>query len=219
MRFGIILISLMLSGCLVTRGELEEVEQRKVVQQQVSTLQKTNADSQTRFSEVNDELRNMNGRIEGLENRITVLQKEREKAQLLSDQQLAETNKKVLLLQEEAHKLENQVAFLNQELVKVAAGTTTASAAMTSGKKEDQFQSGESSFSKKEWREAILHYQKYREAYPKGKRYPLATFKIGLAFYELGMRDEAKTFFEEIVSKFPENPLAKQAKDRLKKIR
>lgn len=219
----IILLSstvLSLSGCLMTRNEIEEVEQRKVVQQQVTTMQKTNADAQSRFTEVNEDLRAMSGRIEALENRITVLQKEKDKAQLLSDQQLAETNKKVLLLQEESQKLETQVAFLNQELVKVAAGTTTAANAITSsGKKEDQFQSGEDAMNKKEWREAILHFQKYRELYPKGKRYPNATFKIGQAFYELGMKDEAKTFFEEMVTKFPENPLAKQAKDRLKKIR
>ena len=138
---------------------------------------------------------------------------------MLSDQQLAETNKKVQLLQEETQKLETQVAFLNQELVKVAAGTNSASAAVTSGKKEDQFQNGEVAMSKKEWREAILHFQKYRELFPKGKRYPNATFKIGQAFYELGMKDEAKTFFEEVSTKYPDNPLAKQAKDRLKKIR
>ncbi len=221
-RLKIILMAILtmtMSGCLMTRNDIEEVEQRKVVQQQVSTMQRTNADSQSRFTELNEDLRGMSGRIEDLENRIVTLQKEKEKSQLLSDQQLAETNKKVFLLQEEAQKLETQVAFLNQELVKVVAGTTSASNAVTSGKKEDQFQNGEEAFSKKEWREAILHFQKYRELFPKGKKYPQATYKIGQAFYELGMKDEAKTFFEEVTTKFPENPLAKQAKERLKKIR
>lgn len=204
-----------LSGCLMTRNEIEEAEQRKVVQQQVSTLQKTNADSQSRFNELNEDLRSLNGRVETLENRLQQAQKDKEKTQLLNDQQLAETNKKVQLLQEEIQKLENQLASLSQELMKAASGA----APVISGKKEDVFQNGEEAYAKKEWRQAILNFQKYRESYPKGKKYPQATYKIGQAFLELGMKDEAKTFFEEVVSKFPDNDLAKQAKSRLKKIR
>jgi len=213
------ILAISLSGCLMTRSEIEEAEQRKVVQTQVSTLQRTNADSQSRFTEFNEDLRSMSGKIETLENRLVVMQKEKEKAQSLNDQQLAETNKKVQLLQDEIQKLENQVSFLNQELIKISSGGNATAPSAAADRKEDHIQLGEESYSKKEWREAILHFQKYRDQFPKGKKYPIATYRIGVCFYELGMKEEAKEFFQEIVSKFPDNPLAKQAKERLKKIR
>ena len=53
--------------------------------------------------------------------------------------------------------------------------------------------------------------------YPNGKKYALATLKIGIAFQELGLKEDAKTFFDDVIAKNPNSPLAKQAKERLKK--
>jgi TolA-binding protein len=209
-----------LSACLtacMTRSDVTEVEQRKNVQQQVSTLQKTNADSMSKYNELGDDVREAHGKIEVLENRINIEQKNREKTQLLTDQQIAESNKKIIALQEEVQKLINQVAFLNQELTKSASSAISSSGAEVGTKSGGSFDLGEQNFARKDYRQAILNYEKYRESSPKGKNFAMATYKIGLSFLDLGMRDDAKTFLEEVITKFPKSPLAKQAKDRLKK--
>ena len=60
-----------------------------------------------------------------------------------------------------------------------------------------------------------MAYQKFRDQNPKNKKFAKATLKIGLAFNELGLKDEAKTFLEEVVAKFPQSEEAKQAKSKL----
>jgi TolA-binding protein len=64
-----------------------------------------------------------------------------------------------------------------------------------------------------------LNYQKFREASPKSKKLSEATLKIGISFQELGMKDEARTFLEEVVSKYGSTPAAKVAKSHLKKLK
>jgi len=60
-----------LTGCLMTREEIADEEQRKAVQQQVSSLQKNTAETQNHYSEVSDEIRELRGRVETVENRQT----------------------------------------------------------------------------------------------------------------------------------------------------
>jgi len=209
-----------LTGCLMTREEIADEEQRKAVQQQVSSLQKNTAETQNHYSEVSDEIRELRGRVETVENRQTGYVKEREKLQSSVEAQLAELGKKQATLQEEMQKLNNQISFLTQELGKVAAAKAAAPApapvAKGSDKKTDNYKLAEETFAKKDFKQAILEYQKYRENFPNGKRFANATYKIGLSFKALGMRDEAKTFFEEVQSKFPDTALAKLAKEQMK---
>ena len=58
-----------LSGCLKTRTDVRETEQKQVIQQEVNKLQRTNADVSSRFSDVEDDMRNLRGRLEVLEHR------------------------------------------------------------------------------------------------------------------------------------------------------
>jgi TolA-binding protein len=74
-------------------------------------------------------------------------------------------------------------------------------------------------FSGKKWKDAAAAFQKYREAFPKGKAYSDATYKIGVCFQELGLKDEAKSFYDEVVAKFPKSKEAKKARIRLKSLK
>ena len=89
----------------------------------------------------------------------------------------------------------------------------------SSSPRKDAFEIGEDFFEKKEWRRAILSYQKYRDANPKSKKFSDATYKIGVSFQELGLRDEARTFYDEVVAKFPQSAEAKKARTRLKSLK
>ena len=86
-------------------------------------------------------------------------------------------------------------------------------------RKKDSFSQAESFFKKKEYEEAIVRYDKYRKSRPKGKNYPKATFQLGLCFQKLNMNEDAKAFYEELIQRFPKNPLSLKAKKILKNMK
>lgn len=202
-----------LTGCLVTRNEAREVERRS--QDQVTSMQKANADQSNRFNDLDEDMRSMNGRIEVMENRMQQVQAQASSQQGMDAARGAELERKVTLLQEEIKRLS---ALLDATVLEVGALKAGANATVPepTGKK-GSFEMAEDFFEKKEWRKAALAYQKFRDENPKSKRFPKATLRLGQAFQELGMKDDAKTFFEEVVAKYPSSDEAKQAKTLLKK--
>lgn len=64
------------------------------------------------------------------------------------------------------------------------------------------------------YRQAVLSYQRVLQV-PKAKMADGALLKIGLAFEALGFPEEAKVFYEELLSKHPKSSLAKEARKRL----
>lgn len=210
---------LMLTACegLMTRGQVREVEQKHQMQDQVVTLQKTNADVTNRFTEIESDMRAMNGRVEVLENKLDKSSQERDRLRSTADQSNAENAKRIVVLQDEIEKLHQEVGSLTAELnaMKTAAPEVTAD----KGPKKDLFEMGEEHFEKKDWKKAILNFQKFRDTNPKHKKFPEATYKIGVCFQELGLKDEARTFFDEVIGKFPNSADAKRAKTRLKSLK
>ena len=71
-------------------------------------------------------------------------------------------------------------------------------------------------FKKKFYENAISAFQKYRDENPSGQYYPEATFYIGQSFKELKMPIEAKVFFQEILSSYPESLWADRSQKILK---
>lgn len=209
-----------LTGCLKTRNEVRENEHSQVMQQQVVTLQKSNADTADRFSEIEEHMRDLNGRVDVVENKLGKNDSGVENAIKSTQQQNQDLNQKVNLLQEALTKIEADLHALGTELAVVKAEKAAANAERTAKQaKKDIFDVGQEFFEKKDWKQSILNFQKYRDDHPKGKNFAEATYKIGVAFQELGMKDEAKTFFDEILSKFPKTEEARRAKSRLKALK
>ncbi|MBK7960179.1 MAG: tetratricopeptide repeat protein [Bdellovibrionales bacterium] len=221
---GFFSIFVLTSSCLQTRTEVKEVEQRQVMQQQVSTIQKNTADASSRFVEIEEQMRTLNGRVEVVENQI---QRENQLIQSHSKantEKFGEVNKKSELLQDSIEKMEQQIFSLQAEVTKLhseyaafqAANQTKPQANSPSKPVKSTFDVAQEQFAKKDWKQAILSYQKYREENPKGKSLALATLRIGASFQELGLKDEAVTFYKEVLSKYPKSEEAKKAKTRLK---
>ncbi len=209
-----------LTGCLKTRNDVRENEQRQVMQQQVVTLQRTNADVGTRFTDLEEEVRSLNGRVDVVENRLGKNDVGVESALKASQQSNIELNQKLMALQEALVKMEKDIYALQAELQAVKAERVSAAAERaSSNSKKDAFDVAQSYFDKKDWKQAILNYQKYRDENPKGGKFADATYKIGVSFQELGMRDEAKTFYDEVVNKYPKSDEARRAKIRLKSVK
>lgn len=66
-------------------------------------------------------------------------------------------------------------------------------------------------------KQAILAYQRVLET-PKSAKADGALFKIGQAFEQLGFKDEARVFYEELTAKHPKSALVKDANARLKAL-
>ncbi len=219
-------MSALLTGCLKTRSDVREVEQKQVIQQEVTKLQRTNADASSRFADIEEEMRGLRGRVEVIEHHSGQSAQESEGVKRYASEQLADTNKKILLLQEGLGAMEKNLYQLNAEVnalkAEKAAMVAQASAAQVKAAteaKKSSYEVGQEFFDQKDWKKAILNFQKYRDENPNGKKFPEATYKMGVSFQELGMKDEAKTFYDELVGKFPASNEAKKAKIRLKSIK
>lgn len=220
----VILFSMTILGCLKTRSEVKDSETRQAVQQQVVSLQKNTADSSNHFSELEEQMRALNGRTEVLENRLSVKGQETDRDKKTLVDQNAELYRKVNILQESLGKMEQQINVLSTQMTVLEAqnqaqANSRVAAPVAAVSKKNSFETAQEHFSQKEWKKAILNYEKYREESPKGKQIAEATFKIGVSFQELGLKDEAKTFFEEVIARFPKSEDAKRAKTRLKGLK
>lgn len=219
---SLILVSfLFLSGCLQTRTDVKAGEQGKVLQQQVSTLQKTNADVSSRFEESEEQIRFLNGRVEALENQISQTKQESEFVKKSSSETIQSQAQKISILQEALTKMELDQDKMKSEMqaFKSALQSDGAQVASAPGPFKNRFDLAEALFAKKDFRQAILEYQKYREKFPKGKNVTVATYKMGLCFQELGLKEDAKSFYEEVISKSPKSDEAKKSKARLQKLK
>lgn len=216
---------LFLSGCLKTRSDVAETDQRQTLQQQVVTLQRGNADSSARFDDVNEEMRNLRGRVEVVENKLNVTSNEADRSRKQLADQSTESGRRVALLQESLGKMDAQIQALAAEINALKAEQAAmnarqgAAAAAASQARKDPFDAGMEHFNQKDWKKAILSLQKYRDDNPKGSKLAVATYHIGVSFQELEMKDEARTFFEEVVAKFPNSAEAKKARTRLKSLK
>lgn len=217
----------LLSGCLRTREDLKAIESANMMRDQVSTLQKDHADSSTRLEELLDQNRNLNGRIEELEHRLSKNEQEQGSGNEGQQKSIEETKKNNEILQEGIEKLETQIQALQEEIVNLRSKdnlkTTKNDEPKVKTKDKDKdkevFEGALANFQDKKWKEAILTFDQYREKHPKGKFVAEATYKTGVCFQELSMNDEAKVFYQEVLSKFPQSEYAKKSQYRLKTIK
>jgi TolA-binding protein len=210
-------------GCLRTRESVRESDQKEVMQEQVSTLQLKNADSIARLTETQEVLRDVSGRVGNLENRMDQFLKfgDSRVNSILEHNQVLK--RQVDLLQQEVVQLQSSWQSLQQEAKANAAAASSSHSLVgeksKSSGKEGVFEEAESFFNKKDWKRAIVTYQKYREESPKSFKTPEVVYKIGVSFQELGLKDEARAFFDEAISKYPQSPAARKSRIRLKAIK
>jgi TolA-binding protein len=225
-----IALFLCLAGCLKTRAELAEEQSGHAQQVQTIAQQNTNVKesvrerappSAYRFEEYDEQLRQLTGRVDTLENSMQQTAKQKDLDGAIKDKQAVD--QKFVAFEEALNKLQTQLNSLSEELAKLKAPppepppAPTAAASTKAGR--STYDQGEELFTSKKWKEAILNYQKYRDAYPKGKMFADASYKIGVCFQELGMKDEARAFLDEVISKFPGSKEAKKASFRLKSLK
>ena len=216
----IIFICTLLSSCLKTRTQVAEGDQtalyaRKSADNQLEAQTKTTA--QAGNTEEKDELiRGLNGRVEVLENQLTTLAKEKETENAQREQKLVLLQEALTKMEAQIHELENKPAPVVEKKAEVAASSDDVE---MKNKKATTYELAQGHFAKSEWKKAILSFQKYADDSPKGKNVADAKYKIGVCFQELGMKEEAMAFFEEVVANYAATEAGKKSKARLAKLK
>lgn len=214
-------VMLSLVGCVKTRQQLRaedgtsdmELRKQTASQQAPPPYKEKAPPTGYRFEEMDDQIRNLNGRLDTVENRLGQMDAASAGEKQSVTAMATAIDAKFLAYEEEIKKLKAQV----QELVDNQKKPSAAAPAPAKGK--SAYDEGEELFNKKQWKEAIVEYQKYRDGNPRGKLYADATYKIGVCFAELRMKDEAKAFFEEVIAKSPNSKEAKKAAFRMKTLK
>jgi TolA-binding protein len=207
-----------MTGCLQTRSDLNAAKEKKVIQSQVANLQKQTADVDVRFSEINEDLRTLDGKIEELDTKFVRSQNGAQQKNTKSESDLVVLQDKVKVLEEAMMGLDKKFKDLQEDFAEVKS----AKAAVVAEKPVSQdglLNSADGHFNKKEWKSAIVNYQKYLENYPKGKKAGFVTLKIAESLEGLGKVSDARLFYEEVVSNFPGSQSAKKAESRLKQLK
>jgi TolA-binding protein len=75
----------------------------------------------------------------------------------------------------------------------------------------------ESYFKQKQYKRAIVDFSKFPERFQKSPYHPKALLRIAESFAAMGMKEDSKVFYSEIVDKFPKTAEGKLAKKRLLK--
>lgn len=210
-RLGLGVGFLLLTGCLTTMSEMRERDKKN----QVDPVQERQAQQQARVDDFEDQMRRLNGRIDVLENHLNQVNAGHTDQKNQELRRREDEDKRLKAYEEALAKIEAQLAATNEELRQLKTRKETPEAKPN----KDSYKMAEEAFTKRDFKQAIVDYEAYRKQNPKGKNYPAATFKIGMAFHELNMKDEAKAFYEEVVAKFPSSKEAKKASQKLKAMK
>lgn len=224
------LMSMIATGCVAlktrseVRGEGDAEPQRQTSRAQVATAKEFKepkaAAAVARADELDNQMRNLNGRVDTIENQLNQINAAGEGEKKSVTEMAKYADQKFTAYEEELKKMDAKVLALEAELAALKTAKAEAAASPApSAKGKTPYDEGEDLFNGKKWKEAIVAFQKYRDANPKGKMYADATYKIGVCFQELKMKDESKAFFDEVIAKFPKSKEAKKAAFRMKTLK
>ena len=230
------LLPILLTGCLKTRGQLRsEVSDTTPQIETVSAQRKQAAEgeatvttvaapgkpvaSAAKVDDMDEQMRNVIGRVEVTENTINQIITAGEAVRGEYTKEKLSLEQRLLTYEEAIKKLNADVASLNEQVTALKAVPVQPQVTLIPATPKDPLEVAAEMFAAKKWKDAAAAFQRYREAFPKGKSYADATYKIGVSFQELGLKDEAKSFYDEVVAKYPKTKEAKKAAIRLKSLK
>ena len=209
----------------MTREQIREGATPGEGQSEISQMQVKRAEEVARMDELEESVRLLRGEVEVAQNQITQMEQAKQAAASEAGEQQAMSSKsmeqRLVIFEEALRSFETKLVAMSAEIQKLKSRPAAKAASATKPKAESvgNYGGAQKSFDQKSWKQAIVGYEKYRELNPKGRRYADATYKIGVCFQELGMKTEAKAFYEEVIAKYPKSNTAKKAKYRLSQVK
>lgn len=219
------------AACLKTRAQLREEEDTRGVQANVQDVQ---PQGEYVIDELKSEITRLTGRIEDLERaqkqdakkeagaakdevkRLEGRIVELEQAQANMLEAIKKMEHSATSSADPGELLERAKAAFKSEKYEAAVEELDAYLKSPKAKKVEEalLLRGESHFHLKQFKKAIVDFSKFPEKYTKSSKMPEALYRIGQSFEALGMKDDAKGFYQELVEKFPKSPEAKRLKKK-----
>ncbi len=223
-----------LSGCLKTRTQLKE-DGDGPSQPVPAQVQEVQPQGQYVIDEIKGEITRLSGRVEDVERS----QKQQAgQASAANQEELKKVSSRIIELENaQAQMLEtikklqasipppNVGEYFDKGKTLFAAGnhtgaidafTTYLSVPKGRHAEEATYLRGECFLQLKQFKKAIGDFSVFPERFTASKRMPAALLKIGESFEALGMKDDARTFYQELTEKYPKTAEAKKARARLK---
>ena len=203
MRYVFLLIFIFtLSACETTFTTREDGMSRTRSVPPISDVRKQNADLNVKLMNYEEDLRIKDGRIEELEVYIKQLENQNKSEVKTLKEELEAYKDSLAQINKEKAELLKELALMKEDYKETNKKLKWAN---TPAKK--MLETGDKLFDEKKWTDAVTAYQSYREKATKKKTadYAMVTYKIGVCFQELGLKDEAKTFYKSVVDGFDKN--------------
>jgi TolA-binding protein len=220
----LILAMISLTACLQTREDIQKENEERQLKEQVSSIQKSHADADMKYGDIETEIRAISGRVEVVEHNQQIYhQQDRQDIEGIK-KAIDAQNEKIKSIEQHLDQMDGRLTQAIQAMANAPAPSGPQGGAVVSdggGKKGDvkTYNEGEALFSKKEFKKALVKFQTYREKNPKGPKAAESTYKIGVCLVELGLKKEAKEIYQETVDTYPGTPSAKKAKFRLTQLK
>lgn len=186
---------------VVEKAQLNSAGEAAVVETVVK------ADPVSQKLEMAAELRRISGELQDIKDQKELETKKNEEFRQSQEMKLQLMQNKLVVYEQSIAALEEEIIHLKSLKAKPKA------------KKKGIFETAEDHMKNKDWKKAILEFENYRKKYPRGRRISLATYYIGVSFQELGLKEEAKAFFQETIDKYPKTSAYNKASYRLKQLK
>ena len=199
----ICLVVLVTSACSTTfRTREDSAAGRRSSVPPISEVRKQNAEMTSKLMNYEEDLRIKDGRIEELEVYIKQLEKQNKSNLKTVTEERDAYRESLAALNKEKVELLRELALMKEDYKE-----TNKKLKWASTPANEMLKTGDKLFDEKKWTEAVTAYQAYREKSSKKKssEYAMVTYKIGVCFQELGLKDEAKTFYKSVVKGFDKN--------------
>lgn len=207
------LMVLILGGVGCLRTHLDRRVQLGLLKEVPKESLKKDVDDVLRWQEIQTGLRNFNGRIEDLEQRMKNFETQQKESQNRIDLHQELIREPLKAHKDHLKNVEVEIIKLKQAMLILSAQMEKSQKRRGRGvQKQNPFVRAERNFKRQKWTQAIKDYEAYRKKYPKGKNYVEATYKMGLSFQNLNFKKEALSFFQEVVQRFPKSRQAKKAR-------
>ncbi len=223
-----VVLMVSVAGCLKTRSELKNDESGNMRTDASGTYvagnmnQQQRAQIDSRFFEIDRDFRELYGKIEVIERKLQETQTA--PTQTAAPMGSGVSDDKIKSLEKRISTLEEALLSLDKKLNNISKGGTGGnggSAQLLENSLKNAkgpFGRGEILFTAGRYEEAIASYDKYRKQFPRGRRYPHATLKMGLCFQKLKMANDAKAFYKEVIQRYPNTRVSVRAEQNLKKL-
>ncbi|HAR41340.1 MAG TPA: hypothetical protein DCS07_01710 [Bdellovibrionales bacterium] len=226
-----VVLMLTSSACLKTRAQIKDEPEERGVSAKIQDVQ---PQGQYVIDEIKSEITRMSGRIEDLEragkeaNTSSVNREEFKKMEnrIMELEQaqanLIEAFKKAPAPGSHTDPIElfdkgkAQFEEKDYEAAAETLGNYLKAPKAKAAVERAAFFRGESYYHLKQYKKAIVDFSKIIENFPRSKQAPLATLRIGQSFEALGMKEEARSFYQELAEKYPKSTEAKKVRNRLK---